>query len=366
LQLNNEKYNMRVPQGYTIELLTELESPRLITVIENGDLLIGSKSGDIYRVPPPYNKPEILVSLDDYPHSVALRKNELLIARTNGLYRAPYQSGQKKIRNRDVTFLAALPGGRGHNSRTVAIGPDDRVYLSLGITGNCSNQYLDKSYPFNDRRGGVLVLNESGGKAEWEAFGSGLRNPVGYDWHPVTKVMYASNNGPDHLGYELPPEYFSRVTPNSFHGMPWFQYNGRDFIRDECIESKPPRSIDGVSVPVATFPARNAPMGVSFVPGRAMDKNLEYDAIVALHGSWGTKPSGSYMGSSATRRHPKLVVIRFENGKAVRVDDLVTGFQLEDGERLARPVGVAIGTDGALYFTSDGGKHGLYRLRKIK
>ena len=366
LQLDNKAYLMRVPRGYAIELLTELESPRLITVIENGDLLIGSKSGNIYRIPPPYTSPEVLLTLNDYPHSVALRKNELLIARTNGLYKVPYQQGQKKIRSRNVKMLAALPGGRGHNSRTVAVGPDDRIYMSLGITGNCSDQYLDKSYPFYDRRGGVLVLNESGGKVEWETFGSGLRNPVGYDWHPVTGVMYASNNGPDHLGYELPPEYFSRVTPDSFHGMPWFQYSGSKIIRDDCIDSKPPRSIDEVSVPAATFPARNAPMGVSFVPGGAMDKSLEHNAIVALRGSWGTKPGGSYMGDSATRRHPKLVAVRFENGRAVRVDELVTGFQLDNGKRLARPVGVAIGIDGALYFTSDSGKHGLYRLRKIK
>lgn len=366
LQLNDRKYVMRVPQGYTIELLAELKSPRMITVIENGDLLIGSKSGDIYRVPPPYTVPQVLITLNDYPHSLALRKNELLIARTNGLYKVPYQPGQKKIRNRDVKMLAALPGGSGHDSRTVAIGPDGRVYLSLGIAGNCSDQYLGKSYPFNDRRGGVLVLNETGGMPEWQTFGSGLRNPVGYDWHPVTGIMYASNNGPDHLGYELPPEYFSRVTPSSFHGMPWFQYNGNKVIRDDCVDSRPPRSIDEVSVPVVTFPARNAPMAVNFVPVGALDKELENDAIVALRGSWGTKPSGSYMGDSATRRHPKLVVVRFENGKAVRIDDLVTGFQLEDGERLARPVGVAVGADGTLYFTCDGGKHGLYRLRKVK
>lgn len=366
--LDGEQYPVRLPTGYVLELLTDaLEAPRLITVVSNGDLLIGSKVGKLYRVPSPYTKPEVLVNLEGYPHSVALRKGEILIARTNGLYKAPYQPGQKKITKSDVKLLAPLPGGSGHNSRTVAIGPDGRVYMSLGISGNCSDQYLGKPYPFNDRRGGVLVLHESSGKAEWKTFASGLRNPVGYDWHPVTGVMYASNNGPDHLGYELPPEYFSRVTSNSFHGMPWFQYNGKRMQRDDCIARSPPYSINKVSVPVVTFPARNAPMAVSFVPVGAMDEQLEFDAIVALRGSWGTQPSGGYFGDSATRRPPKLVVVRFENGVAKRVDDLVTGFQLEDGERIARPVGVAIGLDGSLYFTSDGGnKHGLFRLRKVK
>jgi glucose/arabinose dehydrogenase len=94
-----------------------------------------------------------------------------------------------------------------------------------------------------------------------------------------------------------------------------------------------------------------------------MHKTLAHDAIVALRGSWGTQPSGGCIGDPASRREPKLVAVRFQDGKAQRVDDLVTGFQLHDGERWARPVGVAVGPDGALYFTSDSGVEGLFRLR---
>jgi glucose/arabinose dehydrogenase len=112
------------------------------------------------------------------------------------------------------------------------------------------------------------------------------------------------------------------------------------------------------------FPARNAPLGVTFVPQGALDKALEVDAIVALHGSWATRPAGDYFGNKATRRPPKIVVVRFENGHALRVDDLITGFQLPDGQRWARPAGVAVGLDGALYFTSDSDTHGLFRLRR--
>jgi len=86
---------------------------------------------------------------------------------------------------------------------------------------------------------------------------------------------------------------------------------------------------------------------------------------VALHGSWGTKPGGGFIGNSATRRVPKLVAVRFEHGEAVRVDDLVSGFQLPDGERWARPAGVAFGPDGALYFSSDSDNRGLFRLKRM-
>ncbi|OFZ71138.1 MAG: sugar dehydrogenase [Betaproteobacteria bacterium RBG_16_58_11] len=362
LTLDGERRTARVPKGYRLELLSKLDEPRLLTFAANGDLFVGSKSGKLYRLPPPYTKPEVLVQLNEYPHSVALRRNEILIAQTDGLYRAPYQTGQAKLAADAVTLLAALPGGGGHNSRTVRVGPDGRVYVSLGIRGNCSDDYLGEKYAFEDQRGGVLVLREDGGKARWETFASGLRNPVGFDWQPQTGVMFASNNGPDHQGFNQPPEYFSRLTPGSFHGMPWFQFDGKQIRRDECISRAPPRPINEATAPVATFPARNAPMGVAFVPAGAMDERLALDAIVALRGSWGT-PSG---GGASSRRPPKLVVVRFQEGKAMRVDDLVTGFQLPDGQRWARPVGVAIGPDGALYFTSDSDTNGLFRLRRMR
>jgi glucose/arabinose dehydrogenase len=365
ISAGSERLIAQVPKGYRLELLTnKLDRPRLMAFAENGDLVIGSKSGKVYRLSRPYTDPAVLVELDDYPHSVAFRGGEILIARNHGLYRAPYRPGQKQLAPISITLLAPLPGGSGHSSRTVGVGPDGRVYVSLGIQGNCSDQYLDDRYPFEDRRGGVYVLREAGGKSYLEPFGTGFRNPVGFSWHPQTGVMYASNNGPDHLGYEHPPEYFSRIAPGSFHGMPWYQFNGEKIIRDHCILSQPPRSMSDVVMPVATFPARNAPMAVVFVPQGAMDKSLEFGAIVALRGSWATKPTGGYLGSKATRCPPRIVIVRFHDGKAERVDDLVTGFQNENGDRWARPVGVAVGPDGVLYFTSDEGINGLFRLSR--
>ena len=358
-------FTMQVPSGYHIELLTpRLETPRLLTFAPDGSLFIGSRSGNVYRLEPPYTTPRVFVRLSGYPHSVTFRAGEILIARTDGLYRAPYQPGVEQLAPADVQLLAALPAGSGHDSRTVGIGPDARIYASFGIAGNCSDQYLDDSYEFDDRRGGVVVLAEDGTGASWRPFASGLRNPVGFDWHPSTGVLYASNNGPDHLGFDHPAEYFSRLTEGSFHGMPWFQFDGTRLRRDPCITSDPPR--DDPTPPVLTFPARNAPMAVAFVPPGAMDERLAGDAVVALRGSWGTLPAGRANGDPRTRRHPKLVAVRFADGEPVRVDDLVTGFQLDNGARWARPVGVAIGPDGALYFTSDHGVQGLYRIRRLE
>lgn len=356
---------VRVPQGYRLEFLSALDAPRMLTFARNGDLFSGSKSGIVYRLAPPYTNATKFVDLSGYPHSVAFRSGEILIAKTEGVYRAPYQAGQRRLESDAVKLLASLPGGFGHNSRTVSVGPDQRVYVSLGIQGNCSDQYIGEGYEFSDQRGGVLVLREEG-KPHWQPYASGLRNPVGLAWQPKTNVLYATNNGPDHSGYDAPEEYFSRLAPNSFHGMPWFQGNSAGVEKDKCVSSTPPRGISEVTLPVATFPPRSAPMGVTFVTPGELHPALSGDAIVALHGSWGTKPDGRASGDPATRRPPALVIVRFENGKARRVDDLITGFQSAGGERWARPVGVAIGPDGALYFSSDSGVEGIFRLRRAQ
>lgn len=364
LTIGDMQHAVFLPEGLTLEVLNrDLEQPRLLTFAADGTLFVGSRAGLIYRLTPPYKEAWVLTRTGGYPHSIALRDGEIVIAMTDGLYRAPYTPDQPTLDPEQIQMLAPLPGGRGHNSRSVSIGPDGRVYVSLGISGNCSDQYLGDDYAFTDRRGGVLVLDETHTPPRWQPYASGLRNPVGLAWQPDTGALYATNNGPDHHGYDEPREVFARLSPGSFHGMPWFQVINGSVTRDDCIGSPPPRPAGEVTLPAATFAARSAPMGVTFVPPGALLPELAGSAVIAIHGSWATQPDGGSGGSPATRRPPQLVAVPFVNGQAQDVVQLVSGFQNADGRRWARPVGVAIGPDGALYFTSDDGTQGLFRLR---
>lgn len=366
VEVEGTRFTVMIPTGYELEFLTgRMSRPRFIHFTPDGDLLAGSRSGKVYRLAPPYTQAEVLTKFSDYPHSVAVRGNTLYVADTDGLYQAGYSAGITRLRHKDFTLVTPLPSGGGHSSRTVGVGPDDRLYVGIGISGNCPNEYLDDSYDFESRRGGVFVVDESTPKPRLRPYASGLRNPIGFAWHPDTNALYTNNNGPDHWGYELPREYFGRLSEGSFHGMPWYQYVDGRFQRDQCIRAKPPRPLTEAVPPEVTFDARSAPMGMVFVPHGALDPSFEGNAIVALHGSWATQPRGGYAGDPATRRHPGLVQVIFEDGRAKRVVDLITGFQLGDGRRWGRPCGVAIGPDGALYFTSDGGTNGLFRLRRI-
>ncbi len=365
-KIANNRYDVLVPNKLKLEFVLALDGPRIISVSEKGEMFIGSKSGYVYRLSAPYNKATKLVRLNNYPHSIVVRGDFIYIAQTNGLYRAPYQYGQKKILYSDIKRYAVVPGGFGHNSRTVRLGPDKKLYLSLGISGNCSNQYLGNGYQLSQQRGGIMVLDESKKLSmSWLAFASGLRNPVGFDWHPTTGIMYASNNGPDHWGFNEPREYFSKLLPGSFHGMPWYQLINKRITKDNCINSNSPQSKALVTKPVQTFDARNAPMAVAFITQGNIAKNFYGDALVALRGSWAVPDRGNLKGSRAGRREPKLVLVRFDKGKSIQVDNFVTGFQLHNGSRWARPVGVINAPDGNIYFTSDDALNGLFRIKKV-
>ncbi|WP_129139101.1 PQQ-dependent sugar dehydrogenase [Modicisalibacter coralii] len=349
---------LEAPAGAHIAKLVALENPRLISLGRDGEMFIGSKADTVYRLTPPYDEAQVLVRLDDYPHSAVRRDDALYVATTDALLRADYHTGATLDAD-DFHEVAAIPGGGGHSSRSLSLGPDGRLHVSLGIQGNCSNQYLGRDYPFTDRRGGVMVLDESGDTPVWRPYVSGLRNPVGLAWRD-DGTLYVNNNGPDHWGFERPREVLERAEPGRFFGMPWFQWVDGKATRDDCIDVAPPQPASAVTPPVATFPARSAPMGLAFLPD---DHPLDVDLISVLHGSWATAPNGSAAGDPATRREPALMGVRLdEEGRNGEVVALVTGFQEAGGRRWARPVGVAVGDDGAVYFTTDVGETGLYRL----
>lgn len=364
LKAGQNTFPIKLPVQFHAELLTtDLDHPRILH-FDGERLFIGSRSGNVYWMDPPYTDPGILLSLPDYPHSVVVYKGMLLFAQTSSISSAPYTGDVSTVSAGSVTKLVSLPGGRGHNSRTLKLGLDNKLYVSLGIRANCSDEYLGDSYTENSRRGGIFRVAPDANNFKLEPYASGLRNPVGMAWHPQTQILYSSNNGPDHLGFESPPEYFSKVEEASFHGMPWYQFDGEKIIRDDCIRSSPPHPLSSVKKPVAVFPPRSAPMDMVFFDGSANASQFRNDALVALHGSWATDDGSRHGdGDPASRREPKLVRIKFTNGQAGEVVDFMTGFQLPDGSRWARPVGVAIGPDGDIYFTSDDGIQGLYRIK---
>jgi len=352
---------LQIPEGTEVEFLGTMDGPRFLDLGPDNELLIGSNNSKIYRCPSPYTTPDLLVNLPGRNHSVAYRNGRLYVAETAALHQASYNGLSTDLNSGSFSVYVKLPSATGgHWSRTVMIGPDHALYVALGISGNCSDEYLGNHYDFERRRGGVYKLDESGAIPKLVPFSSGLRNPIGLAFDLSTNELWVTNAGSDDLGFDFPREIFSRLTQGSFHGMPWFQFIHGSFQAQDCIKIEPPRPATEAVSPSITFDARSTPEGIAFMPDSTLGLGFSGNAIVAIHGSW-AKPPG---GGDESRRSPKLVMVVFSNNEPQRVEDIVTGFQRNDGSRFARPSGVLVGRDGYLYFTSDRGDvEGLFRLK---
>ena len=202
LEVDGNTVKLMVPEGMKVEFLAPLDGPRFLTRGSTNELLIGSRGARIYRLKWPYAEPEILVTLFGRNHSIAYRNGKIFVAETSGLYTAPYDNSTSVLKPEDFVLHTTFPSQTGgHWSRTVIVGPDQKLYIGIGISGNCSDEYLDNSYPFERRRGGVYVLDESDVSPSLKPYSSGLRNPIGLAFHPVSGILYASNAGPDNLGF---------------------------------------------------------------------------------------------------------------------------------------------------------------------
>lgn len=345
----------QVPAGFRVEKFAEnLNFPRMIRTAPNGDLFVAESKSNrvrIFRDADGDGKPEVNEVFADglkQPFGIAFfppgaNPQYIYIANTGSVVRFPYQSGDTKPRAGSETIVANLSSGGlleggGHWTRDIVFAKDgSKMYVSVGSKSNASDDTSEA------RRARIFEYTPDG-KNE-RVYAHGIRNPVGLAIHPVSGGLWASVNERDELGDHLVPDYVTHVQDGGFYGWPWY-YIGRNQdprLQDKRLDTKENLQ---VIVPDVLIQSHSASLGLTFYTGNQFPDKYRNLPFVAEHGSWNRSRRTGY----------KVIYLPMQGGQATgEYVDFMTGFVTPEGDVWGRPVALAVGRDGALFVTDDGG-----------
>jgi Raf kinase inhibitor-like YbhB/YbcL family protein len=334
--------HLRVPVGFQVNVFArDLGGPRMLAVADDGAVYVTRRDeGDLLRVRDADGDGRAeevqVVARRPQMHGVAVAGRKIYLVTVNDVYVADLMRDGRLGELRRI--IADLPDAGQHPNRTIAVGPDGMLYLSVGSTCNA----CDESSP----ESAALLRASTDGRSR-TVYASGLRNTIGFDWHPQTGELWGMDQGIDWLGNDAQREELNRLEEGAQYGWPYIYEDGKQNPQDD-----PPGGItmvqwDSMSRrPVLTYTAHAAAMQMSFYTGRMFPQEYRGDAFVAMRGSWNRKPPAGY----------EIVRIRFRNGQPSAIEPFVTGFLQQRGPRFVqfgRVAGLAMAADGALLFSDD-------------
>jgi len=336
---------IRAADGYAVSLYAEVPKARFLRPTAEGDLLVSvPREGSIVRLRRDANGDglpdgqETLLAGLDKPHGMELHEGLLYIGEGSAVARVRYDGASGTTTGAVERIVTGLPAGGNHWTRTVRVGPDGRLYVTVGSSCNvCIEQ--------DERRAAMLRFRLDGG--EPEVYARGLRNAVGFDWQPATGELYATDNGRDLLGDDEPPCELNRVVAGGDYG--WPVANGDRRLDPDFGAGNEARAAESLP-PAHGFGPHNAPLGIVFLRSARQPETFRGRALVALHGSWNRTRKDGY----------KVVSLAFGPDGAIREEDFLSGFLLDE-DVIGRPVDVAEAADGTI-FVSDDYAGAIYRV----
>ncbi|APS39094.1 MULTISPECIES: PQQ-dependent sugar dehydrogenase [Salegentibacter] len=341
----------QAPAGFKVTMFAEnLKHPRRTYIAPNGDIFVvesnTKNSADriiLIRDKDSDGNPDYQdVFLDDLnqPYGMLVLDNYFYVANTDGLYRYPYTEGDMKIEAEGEKILSLPAGGyNNHWTRNLLANEDgSKIYVSVGSASNVGEYGMDKE----ERRAAILEINTDGSGEK--IYASGLRNPVGMDWNPVTGELWAAVNERDKIGNNLVPDYITSVKEGGWYGWP-YSYFGQ--IQDPRWADDPHMElVKKTIVPDVPVGPHTASLGLAFYTKDKFPEKYKNGAFVGQHGSWNRAVFSGY----------KIIFVPFdENGKPGQPEDFLTGFIADEAESKVhgRPVGVTVTPDGALLVNDD-------------
>jgi len=327
---------IKLPPGFKIELYARVPGARSMAVMDDwGVVLVGTRGENVFAI--------IDADKDGRSDKVVQVFRNLNVANgiayKDGWFYVAEQHRIIRFSAPDLRTLAGadpqvlfreLPNNSWHGWRYARFGPDGKLYVAVGSPCNiCETDGLE---------GTIIRISPEGGRPE--IFASGVRNSVGFDFHPATGDLYFTDNGADDMGDDSPPDEFNHApTKDLWFGFPYFG-GGRDRTPD--FKGAPlPRP---ATFPVIEFGAHVASLGISFYRGTQFPAEYRQDAFVAQHGSWNRSVPDGY----------RIARIRFnkQTHTAVAQETFADGW-LQGGSAWGRPVDVKEMADGSLLVSDD-------------
>jgi glucose/arabinose dehydrogenase len=335
--------SIALPPGFTIGVYAQgLNNPRMMTIGPDGQLYVAERGANrIIRLSDlngdgNADSVQVVAAGLNSPSSLAFYKDgSLYVGETTRILRLSEPNVQG-VFQKSMVVIDNLPSG-GHSTRTVLFSPDwSSLFVSIGSSCNVC---ID-----TDPRRAAIVRYNPDGSGE-QIFARGLRNAVGITFRPGTDELWATNNGRDLLGDDLPPDTINLAQQGEDFGFPRC-HSGR--IIDPQFGS--PSACQNITRPAVELQAHSAPLGLTFYTGTQFPSQYQGNLFVAFHGSWNrTIPTGY-----------KIVRIPMQDGNPGPVQDFATGW-LVSGKSWGRPVDLVVGPDGSLFVSDDAGGM-IYRI----
>jgi glucose/arabinose dehydrogenase len=272
------------------------------------------------------------------PFGMALVGSELYVANCDAVLRFPYREGATRIDAPGVK-VTDLPGAPNHHwtKNLIASRDGTKLYITVGSNSNAA----EKGMEIEEGRAAIWELDLKSGKKG--IYASGLRNPNGMAWEPVTGALWTVVNERDEIGSDLVPDYLTSVKAGAFYGWP-YSYFGQHV--DERVQPPRPDLVAKAVKPDYALGTHVAPLGLVHSQSTTLPAPFAEGMFIGQHGSWNRRPKSGY----------NVVFVPFSNGKPHGDPiEVLGGFLSPDGDAYGRPVGVALDRRGALLVADDVG-----------